>query len=71
MQIDMEDLNPQACYFIECIGVDNLRHICLPWDTHSPCGVKIKSKKVNSIDKLVHFCCVECDYMDAPFKEKL
>ena len=49
-------------YAINCIGVDDKLHCCLPWEDKCQCGVKVKSKIVGFHDWVKKFSCYECDY---------
>ncbi len=54
--IDLEDER-----YINCIGIDNLRHVCLPESDICKCGVKVKRKKMLR-DDWQRYCCYECCY---------
>ncbi len=38
----MEIKPPDKKHYIDCIGVDELIHECLPWENLTRCGVEIK-----------------------------
>ena len=46
---------------IPCVGIDNLQHVCLPWEETCKCGVKVKRKKLLKNDYRLFFC-YECTY---------
>ena len=46
---------------IECIGVDDKRHVCLPEAETCKCGVAIKRKKLLKHDYKL-FSCYPCTY---------
>jgi hypothetical protein len=46
---------------IECIGVDNKRHVCLSDSDTCKCGVKVKRKKLRKNDYKL-FSCYACIY---------
>lgn len=46
---------------IECIGVDNKKHICDPESQTAKCGTLIKRKKLLRDDCKL-FSCYECTY---------
>jgi len=48
-------------YYIDCIGEDNKKHICYPWEDKCYCGVKILRKKLLRDDWKL-FSCWECTY---------
>lgn len=45
---------------IECIGVDEKRHLCVPWENKTICGIPIKHKSVTDSEVIKLFCCAEC-----------
>ena len=47
--------------YIDCIGVDELHHVCLPESDVCKCGVKVKRKKMLR-DDWQKFCCYQCTY---------
>jgi len=47
---------------IDCIGVDEKIHICLPWEDKTKCGIKVKMKVVKGPDYAKRFSCYECTY---------
>ena len=46
---------------IECVGVDDRRHVCLPESDVCECGVKVKRKKLLTNDWRL-FACYPCTY---------
>lgn len=48
-------------HLIPCIGVDNLKHVCYPWETKCYCGVEVLRKKYLREDWKL-FGCYECTY---------
>ena len=46
---------------IDCVGVDNLQHVCLPWENVCRCGIKVKRKKLLKNDYRL-LSCYECTY---------
>ena len=47
---------------ISCIGVDNIIHVCLPWEDKCYCGIPVKRKRVVDNDRLTLLNCWECTY---------
>jgi hypothetical protein len=47
--------------YIECIGVDNKQHVCLPESDKCKCGVAVQRKKPLRDDWKL-FSCWECTY---------
>ncbi|QQG33872.1 hypothetical protein ZPAH1_orf00110 [Aeromonas phage ZPAH1] len=48
---------------IRCIGVDNKKHRCLPWEDTCLCGVPIKIKNPDQRQESKYmFSCYECTY---------
>ncbi|AFN39240.1 hypothetical protein F485_gp142 [Aeromonas phage CC2] len=48
---------------IRCIGVDNKKHRCLPWEDNCLCGVRVKIKNPNEKQESKYeFSCYECTY---------
>jgi len=47
---------------INCIGIDNKLHVCLPWENKTKCGLKVKIKIVKDLDYIKRFSCYECTY---------
>jgi hypothetical protein len=47
---------------IDCVGVDNLRHVCLPWADQCLCGQKIKHNKRFLKNDYHRYACYECTY---------
>jgi len=47
--------------YIDCIGIDELHHVCLPESDVCKCGVKVKRKKMLR-DDWKKYCCYECTY---------
>jgi len=47
---------------IDCIGVDEKLHLCLPSKNVTTCGIKIRSKIVKSKDWATRNSCYECTY---------
>lgn len=43
----------------DCLGVDDRRHSCVPWEDTALCGVVIKSKKPFSMEE--RYDCYRCD----------
>jgi len=58
----MKDSSNKEDFVINCVGVDDKLHVCLPWDDKTFCGEKIKNKKVKPEDFLLRFSCYECTY---------
>jgi hypothetical protein len=48
-------------HYIDCIGVDGVRHMCLPWENKCKCGMGIQSKK-DGRDDWDRYSCWECTY---------
>jgi hypothetical protein len=46
---------------IRCIGIDNLQHICYPWEDKCLCGVQILRKKLLKNDFEL-YSCYECTF---------
>ena len=51
-------------HYINCVGVDDKLHICLPWEDKCKCGIKVKSKRVTFQDWGKKYSCYECDYSE-------
>ena len=50
---------------LDCIGVDERIHHCIPWEDHALCGVEVKRKSVVDSDWSSKFNCWNCDnYLD-------
>lgn len=47
--------------YVECIGVDDLIHICEPHKDKTICGIKVKRKKMLRDDFVVRYSCGGCD----------
>jgi hypothetical protein len=50
---------------INCIGVDEKLHVCLPWKKETRCGLKVKTKIVKGQDYTKRFSCYECTYYNS------
>lgn len=48
--------------YIDCIGIDQKLHVCLPWKDKTECGIIIIKKKLNSNDYINRYSCYECTY---------
>ena len=48
--------------YIPCLGVDGKWHLCEPHLNVCKCGVKVKTKKVDHMDRSEHYSCYECTY---------
>jgi len=46
---------------IECIGVDNKQHVCLPESDVCICGIVVKRKKLLRDDWML-YSCYECTF---------
>ena len=46
---------------IMCIGIDNLKHTCLPYSDVCKCGVPVRRKKLMRDDYQL-LSCYECTY---------
>jgi hypothetical protein len=53
--------NPEADQYIDCIGVDELHHMCKPDAKETYCGIKIKTKKPGKNDSN-RYGCYECTF---------
>lgn len=53
--------NEETDIYIDCIGVDNKRHICFPHSVLCKCGIPIKRKSIWKNDYKL-FSCYECTY---------
>ena len=53
--------NNEDVIYIDCIGVDNKKHICQPHSVLCACGVPIKRKSLGTLDHK-KFSCYECTY---------
>ena len=53
----------QEANLIDCIGKDNLRHVCVSWEDETICGVEVKHKNPN-LNMLVKYTysCWSCTY---------
>lgn len=49
-------------HYINCIGVDDKLHVCLPWEDKCKCGITVKNKEVKSQDWTTKYSCYECTY---------
>lgn len=59
MDQDME----QSKVWIDCIGVDNLWHVCEIDKDVCKCGTKVKSKKDKDIkNSKIMYSCYECTF---------
>lgn len=47
--------------FVRCIGIDDKIHECEPDKNICRCGIKVKSKKLQTFDYL-RSSCYECTY---------
>ena len=53
----------QKTIYIDCMGVDNKRHICEPHSDHCFCGVKVKTKKDFDVrNSKILYSCYVCTY---------
>lgn len=53
----------QKTIYIDCIGVDNKRHICEPHSDYCFCGIKVKTKKDSDVrNSKILYSCYECTY---------
>lgn len=48
--------------YIDCVGVDNKVHVCLPEADTCKCGVPVKRKKLLRDDLTKLFSCYSCTY---------
>lgn len=48
--------------YVECIGVDDLIHVCEPHKDVCKCGIKVKRKKLLKNDFVLLYSCYECTY---------
>jgi len=55
----MENTNT---YEINCIGVDEKLHMCLPWQDITLCGMRVKIKTVKDFDWANRVSCYECTF---------
>jgi hypothetical protein len=60
-KISNEKFSENEEIFINCIGVDNKKHVCEPHLEITKCGVKIKRKTLNRTD-VNKFSCYPCTY---------
>lgn len=59
------EVNDNVVDLIECIGVDDKRHWCIPWKNVTMCEIPVVRKKTTDNDIINHYCCSICDaYQD-------
>lgn len=59
LDVENDLTEEQKANIIECIGVDDKRHVCVAWEDTTLCGVNIKKK---GDDKLHRYSCFYCTY---------
>lgn len=51
------DIQYNECDYINCIGVDNKIHRCLPWETKTECGISNKKVTDSDYSSDLHYWC--------------
>ena len=52
--------NENVIDVIECVRVDEKRHLCIPWENKTLCDIPIKHKNVTDSEVIKLYCCPEC-----------